>query len=729
MCGSNSVAECQLPKLNVAGSIPVSRSNPLFRLGCAAGLAAVLCARALHAAGEPPNFIFDTNGLAEIRLGDRSFRAPCAPSVISVRLADQYRNKNDEEKEKQLEIPAERDPYAGDFRVFRDGATNVISRTFDLSKRRWRLNFEWGNVEISLVPDGSTLKTLVSVSNSGREVLEKIAIRLLSLESSKFNLRTQVATTQPDWARDDANIGAPLILKLADEEMSVIVYSPDPGGPLRYVWQKGSGDTADLVVTIGTGEPDGEVYDGVWNVRPVRPGQDTKFDLSLVFTGSDADPFRIAAEANGNFARLHPFALLWPDRRPIAAIHLADNRTSEANPRGWKHGAGVPETWDIRREGAREEFRRCITNAAHNVLSLARKAGFQGVIVWQIEGQEFSKVAYYGEPRLIPWIAPEMDEVADDYFRILRDGGLRVGVCIRPPLYEPLGADSQRVDWAEVKEIRGVDWTHPSQKNVFHDSRDTIFDVREAQSPLERLDAKIRYAKKRWGCTLFYIDTNHFWRPRDRSRDGWAWSSRMVPAEVFEELHRRHPDVLLVPEHEYLQYWSATAPYLQPPSWGICTGPDVRAVYPAAFSVICSSPGSEWIQKDKAGYLEAVRNGDIFMANGWYGCDDVREFYQEAARSAPIRARCASDGRMVIERVGGHGVGTVAGKDAAAPAAVSKLVREMLTGRQAVRDRLVWIVYENGMSLARVRELADAIGEGGGIVIWASEVGGGTMPQ
>ncbi len=27
--GSNSVVECQLPKLDVTGSIPVSRSNPL----------------------------------------------------------------------------------------------------------------------------------------------------------------------------------------------------------------------------------------------------------------------------------------------------------------------------------------------------------------------------------------------------------------------------------------------------------------------------------------------------------------------------------------------------------------------------------------------------------------------------------------------------------------------------------------------------------------------------
>ncbi len=37
MSGSNSVVECQLPKLNVAGSIPVSRSNrfnslPSFQL-------------------------------------------------------------------------------------------------------------------------------------------------------------------------------------------------------------------------------------------------------------------------------------------------------------------------------------------------------------------------------------------------------------------------------------------------------------------------------------------------------------------------------------------------------------------------------------------------------------------------------------------------------------------------------------------------------------------------
>ena len=57
----------------------------------------------------------------------------------------------------------------------------------------------------------------------------------------------------------------------------------------------------------------------------------------------------------------------------------------------------------------------------------------------------------------------------------------------------------------------------------------------------ERLSYKIRYARERWGCTLFHIDYNGAWRRPAPDRNE-AWMN--FDARVLKIVREQHPDVL-----------------------------------------------------------------------------------------------------------------------------------------------------------------------------------------
>ena len=66
-------------------------------------------------------------------------------------------------------------------------------------------------------------------------------------------------------------------------------------------------------------------------------------------------------------------------------------------------------------------------------VAVLKDVAAQGMILWDPEGQEMPHaISYLGDPRIIPQAAPEMDAVADEFFRKFRAAGLKVGVCIRP---------------------------------------------------------------------------------------------------------------------------------------------------------------------------------------------------------------------------------------------------------------------------------------------------------
>ena len=130
------------------------------------------------------------------------------------------------------------------------------------------------------------------------------------------------------------------------------------------------------------------------------------------------------------------------------------------------------------------------------------------------------------------------------------------------------------------------------------------------------LAGKIEYAKKRWGCTLFYVDSTVRW---DLSASG-EFSLHTIPAEIFQTVHRQFPDVLLIPEESSVRHFAYTAPYheIMPPQNYMGTSAEVHAIYPRAFSMIRVADAPV-IEKDADALVAAIKGGDIIMFRTWPG--------------------------------------------------------------------------------------------------------------
>ena len=257
---------------------------------------------------------------------------------------------------------------------------------------------------------------------------------------------------------------------------------------------------------------------------------------------------------------------VWPDRRPIGAIFLASySAASPANPRGWF----TSQTLDVVGSGGPERFRRAMLDYADRSIPVLKNTHAQGMIVWDIEGEEFpQKTSYIGDPRLLPRLAPEADAVADEFFGRFRRAGLAVGLTIRP-------------------------------QQLFFDAAGNAAQ-REAPDYERLLIEKIDYARARWGATLFYIDSNA----------GPRW-----PSEAFRlrKVAGLRPQVLLIPEHSDVLYYGFSAPYERMQTGAAATSWAVHLLYPKAFKilVIGSTGDRETVLK------EALRAGDVPLFPAW----------------------------------------------------------------------------------------------------------------
>lgn len=269
-----------------------------------------------------------------------------------------------------------------------------------------------------------------------------------------------------------------------------------------------------------------------------------------------------------------PMGTHWPDHRPIGAVFLAsDSHVSTANPRGWFNGMNV----DVTGPGGQERFKRELMQYADISITNLQRLGAQGVIVWDVEGEQFPhKISFIGDPRLTARLAPEMAPVVGEFFKRFRDAGLKVGVTIRP------------------------------QQIVFDSGlprQTTALDIKRVL--LEKID----FARTNWGATMFYIDSNDgLLRPDE------LFQLRLVAAE--------RPDVLLIPEHHALPYWAFSAPFVSlskhNQDW---TAALARKLFPSGFQVLDIADASD----DEV--AATWGQGDILLFRAWYwnaDCDLVQ---------------------------------------------------------------------------------------------------------
>jgi hypothetical protein len=245
----------------------------------------------------------------------------------------------------------------------------------------------------------------------------------------------------------------------------------------------------------------------------------------------------------------------------------------------------------------RTKFRTALLKLADESVEILKETNAQGMITWDPEGEEFRSASYYGDPRLVPTLAPEMEfkgnatsSTIDAYFDRFRAAGLKVGICIRP------------------------------QQIAIRDSI-PVQQETDDERAVKVLQEKIAYARKRWGCTLFYVDST-------------VSKSGSLSPDVFKSVVDQYPDALLIPENESMRYFAYSAPFNSYAQHRITSTPaGARAVYPKAFSVLMIADNNP--SEDDDALVEAVRNGDILLFNCWYrhpAGAKVKTIYEQARK-------------------------------------------------------------------------------------------------
>ena len=459
------------------------------------------------------------------------------------------------------------------------------------------LSYPWGRISCAYGKQDDRLTMRFEVSNTGSEALNELSLRLMglnfpsiphggTLEAGMFGFGFK----GPEGRLHEGPLSIPSV---ADPRFVVPIIQMDYGtGALTFC-----SDDVDCAVDVpqSTNFPARTRYPLVITCRDIKPGTTKIFNVSLRFGPAGAGVQDLSGDVLERYAWKYPFQVDWKDHRPIGAIFLAGPQINVAsNPRRWTMNFGEI---DVANDKGKAAFRAALLKLADNSVQVLKDIGAQGMITWDPEGEEFIGACYYGDPLLVPTLAPEMEFKNDgaksaigEYFEKFRAAGLKVGVCIRP------------------QQIEVVDG-----KPVHHAAED--------EHAAQILRERIAYAKQRWGCTLFYVDS---------TATAYTW----INPDVFKAIADAYPDVLLIPENESMRYFAYSAPLNSYVHHRITSTPvGARLVYPKAFSVLMAPEGDR--PEDHAALLDAVQHGDILLFNGWYmneGAMKIKKIYEEATR-------------------------------------------------------------------------------------------------
>lgn len=454
--------------------------------------------------------------------------------------------------------------------------------TADPARQEVTRSYPWGSVSCRYTVRDNRLNLDLQVTNRSEEVLSGIFLEPLQLS---FPEPPRGWDGNPRLAH---NIGSPSVIRAEYGRGTVALVNEDVGRPLLcgFPWPLDRPASRTYPLWIYTSRhaslPDSLPYID----RPIYPGGADQFHLSFRFGPAGAAEATLASDLYRRFADAYPFRLHWTDRRPIGELFLSSSDLhAPTNPRGWLNDRTV----DVTTPAGLAAFHRRVLEYADTSVRILKEMNAQGMVLWDPEGQEYPHAtSYLGDPRSLP---AEIEPVIDAFFQRFRTAGLRTGICVRPQ-----------------RPVRGAYSPEVVQQEV--------------PDPAANLIAKITLAKRRWGCTLFYVDSN-------------GDPGQPMDAAIFQRVAAAHPDVLLMPEHQNVRYYAYTAPYDELRGGVTSTPAEVRDVYPGAFTAIAVADGP--IDARRAELVQAVRRGDLLLFRGWF--DDsynrkVREIYS-AARNAP----------------------------------------------------------------------------------------------
>jgi hypothetical protein len=499
----------------------------------------------------------------------------------------------------------------------------VAPRTtkFDADAKILTQEFSWGSTALEYKTGKECLDLALTISNQSPRTLADFEVSLLELGFP--SLPASWNSGQPLFTNSLDNL-ALVEAKIEKGKLLVCNRTIDP--PMRLGFDKAndkSGLVFPLVMKGGINVAEAGSYVMEPHGLPrIAAGQSLTLQITLRFGPVSTPAAKMLEDVFQQFRDIHASKLQWLDRRPIAMLSRSSGfkgHTSASNPRGWMNN---PKLNVLTRDG-KAEFRQAMLKEAERSVKVIKDTGGQGMIFWDVEGQENPHpITYIGDPRLVKRLAPEMDEIADDYFKIFRDAGLRTGVCIRP---SQVYFDEMKKQWSHGTGSDGG----PGRGNSYPQLRAKDVPWWKFYPLAERLSDRIDYAKKRWGCTLFYVDTNGVYRQSGEDQK-FRWF--LLESAIWKQVQTKHPDVLIIPELAsddqtfHAANWAHTAAYMEVRGKGYRTPDYVRDLLPGAFSVVVINDGD--IIKNRNEIKTGVARGDILMFRGWF--DDSRNTWVKA---------------------------------------------------------------------------------------------------
>jgi hypothetical protein len=484
--------------------------------------------------------------------------------------------------------------------------------------------FSWGRIRTVYLGDFSRLTMALTVENTSGEDLQSLELQLAVLKFPE--IPTGAVIDVGMWGNGGVSKLGSYPMKAGGKNSPPVLALQSPVA-LMHFCQDTNDDDAHVGIPFSVDGAVSRAFPFVAYIGAIPAGSKRELKYSLRFSVNGPITFAAAREVLDNFARRYPLTFKWDDRRPIGMMFLATSgvqgQQQKVNPRRWMVVVDGGR-FDITTPEGKIQFRQGLLKWADNSIKIHLEAGAQGMVTWDIEGQEFPSATFYGEPHLIGELAPEMEEevevtfiengqpkmmkmlLVDAYFRKFRDAGLRTGVCLRP------------------------------QDLKFRPNGDPYQAVTSGEEAYQDMKEDLEYAKKRWGCTLFYIDSTVDYKAKGS-----------LDPELFMRLQQEHPDVLLMPENQTLRYYTCSAPLDSMVHHAVTrTAPRIRDLWPEAFTVTMANGGTtvlgdasntpEVRAERREQMLNGVKQGDILMFSGWYmnpGIEEIKSIYNDARNS------------------------------------------------------------------------------------------------
>ena len=481
--------------------------------------------------------------------------------------------------------------------------------SWNASSKTETYSFPWGSVSTEFMQTGNNLNMIVTETNlagSGITV-DGVEVYPFALHFPEdpvgFSGYPQYVITTTGPGVSAADFGSGVVT-------SVI---PDESFPMYGGWKNDGTNTYTPIMT--TSAPDGLATFLPRVNRPVLPGSTFSYTISLRFTpeGTTAN----AGDAYASFAATYPSQMNWKDRRIIGTTYLASSPTGRninqpggypTNPRRYFNDPTV----DITTAAGLQSFQDRMLRQAESNVSDAQTMSSQGVITWDIEGEQYPQnTSYVCSPDQIATVAPEMEstildgsspyhgqKLDDSYFAIMRDADLKEGVCIRPQVFT-LGANN-------------------TASQVTLSTNATI---------IANLENKARYANQRWGVTLFYVDSTVD-----------VNGGTLDPA-IFQQLITDLPSFVFIPEESTPRYYAYSAPFYSFIFHNtVGTDASVYNYYPNAFGAnLVNDVSASTLAQYQPQLTQAVARGYILMghADFWQANDPTLVAIYKAAGISP----------------------------------------------------------------------------------------------